>query len=614
MSGIETVLHPTFEALSVHADTSDDVASATRVGRHVARCERCRAEVAEIRALGDAARAMAVAGAPADLWSRIEASASTGRGGSVRVAPSPTPVDLAAPASRRHRTLLAAACTLGVVVAAIALWPRPSLQAAGPSRLTFTPARPVPGGLVTVRYLPAPSMTDASRLVLLGRFARPAGENPLLFGGRSVNELADSLGELTRAADGAFVATIHLPVNFLALSVAVREPQADRLDVDGAGPWLIIAGTPAGGPSLPALLAATETRMALFGAGPSQRPRQLVDVADSLKRYFPRHPAGWAYTRSYGMARGRFDFLRFFESAERKYASMADALWAQSSLDAEQLHAMVVFARRIDEPAEMLRWAERFAKEHPEDPRALSALADAIHEIELRSPPALGDSIRQWLPALDRAYRRGPLPNAAYEDARRLGELYGDSSTKTVWANRAAENGVAGNIWLMTQRADRDSSAGVAAELRRRALSACDLPPGRLPLVLSVGQWRSRCEFYRGIAFGYLSSATLQGGHPRQALAEADSALAAMQRGKMCVSPRAYLAHALASLALGDTATAESDFIASAADPTRAAQAFDTAQARLGARFDRAVATIRLDSLRRNVRACVDRVRARRQG
>jgi hypothetical protein len=449
--------------------------------------------------------------------------------------------------------------------------------------------------------------------VLLGRFARSAGENPALTGGRLIAELADSLGALARTSDGAYVATIRLPEHFLALSVAVRDASTDRLDLDGFAPWLIVGGTRAGEPSLSALLAAVEARTMLFGVGPSRSARQMVDVADSLKRYFPRHPAGWAYSRSYGVARGRFDFLRFFESAERKYASVADALWRQPALDADQLSAMVVFANRIDEPDEMLRWADRFATEHPEDPRALSVLAGAMHEIELRSPPALRDSIRHWLPVLDRAYRHAPVPNAGYEDARRLGVLYGDSSTAALWTSRAEENGVVSNIWLMTQAASHDTSSGMAAELRRRALAPCDLPAGRFPLTLSVSRWRSQCELYRGIAFAYLSSTTLQAGHARQALAEADSAIATMRRGELCVSPRGYFAHALASLALGDTATAESDFIAGAADPTRSAQAFDTAQARLGARFDRLAATVRLDSVRQGVKACVERVRARRE-
>jgi hypothetical protein len=130
----------------------------------------------------------------------------------------------------------------------------------------------------------------------------------------------------------------------------------------------------------------------------------------------------------------------------------------------------------------------------------------------------------------------------------------------------------------------------------------------------SVGEWRARCEVYRGIAYVALSSFALEGGRPRQALADADSAIVAMGRSDVCGWPQGNLARALAALALGDTARAESDFITAAAGGMAGpVPAFDTAQARLGARFDRAAATVRLDSARQVVRACEAEARPRRQ-
>jgi hypothetical protein len=70
-------LHPSFDTLSAFADARDAASANTRVGRHVARCAECRSIVADIRALGDAARAMTVEGAPPELWQRIAASYET---------------------------------------------------------------------------------------------------------------------------------------------------------------------------------------------------------------------------------------------------------------------------------------------------------------------------------------------------------------------------------------------------------------------------------------------------------------------------------------------------------------------------------------------------------
>src|SRR5687768_14828225 len=105
MSGIDAKLHPTFEALSAHADASD-LASSTRVGQHVSRCAECSAQVAEIHALGNAARAIPVAGAPPELWARIEEAGSANAGRAGRRQVHLEPADLSAPVSRRHRAVM----------------------------------------------------------------------------------------------------------------------------------------------------------------------------------------------------------------------------------------------------------------------------------------------------------------------------------------------------------------------------------------------------------------------------------------------------------------------------------------------------------------------------
>lgn len=604
MSGLMTGFHPSFDALSAHVDRTDVEAARTRVARHVARCEQCRAEVREIRALGDAARAMSSPAAPAALRTRIEAAAPFAED------PVHATVGLDATHGKRTHRRAAASIAAGLLVAATAsviLWPRPSLQAAGPSRLTFVPARPTPGGRLTIRYLPAPAMANAAQLVLVGRYARPAGLNPHPFAGRTA-ELADSLAVLTRAADGAFVATLTLPPDFLALDLGVIDLGRDAYDVDGRAPWLVVGGTTSGAPSLAALLAAHDAHRDVFApwVGTDQmRSRQAADLADSLKRYFPRHPSGWAFTRSYGVAQGKFDFLRFFESAERKYASMFDQLWPMPRLDAERLHDMVEFANNISEPDEVLRWASRLVDEHPEDPRALIDLVGALHEMELRSPPAVGDSMRVWLPAFDRAYLAAPVPNVGYDDALRLVLAYGDSATKERWRERGRVNGEMGNVWMAARIASRLERDDADRELRLRAEQACVLPAGRFPLGQAVEDWARRCELYRGVAYGYLSFTTLSTGSPRAALAEADSTLAAMRRAGFCGPARGYLDHALASLALGDTATARRDFIAgSAGYPAGATIMLDSARAHLGARFDDAAFRSGADSVRRERIAC----------
>ncbi|HET9012601.1 MAG TPA: hypothetical protein VFN38_12340, partial [Gemmatimonadaceae bacterium] len=119
-------------------------------------------------------------------------------------------------------------------------------------------------------------------------------------------------------------------------------------------------------------------------------------------------------------------------------------------------------------------------------------------------------------------------------------------------------------------------------------------------------------ELYRGMAYGYLSLATLSAGAPRAALAEADSTIVAMRRAGFCGPSRGYVDHALASLALGDTATAARDFIiASAGYAAGSSTMGDTARKHLGARFDDTEFRRGADSVRAARSACEEAARER---
>ena len=622
------ISHPGFDTLSAHVDDERADAARSRVGRHLLHCDQCRGVVAEIRGLGEAVRATAGALAPAGLWNGIDASATRAKAVDAMptlltrdpLAPEPreSAPRLAPERSRSRRVVLGVGLVAAAAVAAVVAWPRrASLEAAGTSRLTFSPNRPVPGGRLTVRYQPAPWMSPTPTLILVGRLATGAGAYPSPFGGEVFGGLGDSLGTLTRAPDGAYVATITLPRNFLALGLTVLDLEQDEYDADGARPWIVIGGTATRQPSYAAFVAAHDIGPVWFGGASRFRPRQSVDVADSLKRYFPSHPAGWAYAPASSSSNAGFDMFRFFQRGERKYASMFERLWPAKGLDAERLHHMAMFANAIQEPGEALRWSARLVEEHPEDPRALADLADALHDMELREPPALRDSIRSWLPSLDRAYRAAPVPNHGFQDAMRLALNYGDSSTRTLWIDRQAANTMDRNIFMMTlsvstappRTAANDDATN---ELRARASRRCELPAGRLPLAETRSGWRTRCERYRGMAYGALSSMSIRDGDVRRGHADADSALAAMRRGEFCAPSLGYLNRARARLVLGDTAGATADYVLAAAGyPWAVTIVADTARAALGLRFDRERFVARADTARLAAGACMVAKRVR---
>jgi hypothetical protein len=86
-----------------------------------------------------------------------------------------------------------------------------------------------------------------------------------------------------------------------------------------------------------------------------------------------------------------------------------------------------------------------------------------------------------------------------------------------------------------------------------------------------------------------------------------------MHRGGFCAS-RGYYEHALASLALGDTAAAEAGFaLAFASYPPRLTAAIDTVRVHLGPRFDEGRYVAKADAAHRAAGACAAAARDRQK-
>ncbi|MES2179524.1 MAG: hypothetical protein V4550_16815 [Gemmatimonadota bacterium] len=508
------------------------------------------------------------------------------------------------PARRASRRLamgglLAAAATIAVVV-----WPRGGgLQASAVQRLTLSPATNTPGSIVTVRYTPAPWFRAAPRLVLVGLYSGPATTNrrARLWDVR----VGDSLATLLPTRDGVYEGHLTLPATFLSVQLSVTDSLGEDFDMDGAFPWGAIARGADGKPTLAALLAANETFAEPDASSAPARVNPRVNVPDSLKKYFPDHPAGWAHA-SYGTKReGLARFIDFFESAERRYASFENKLSVVPSLDAERLHDMAIFAWRIEEPARAEFWVKRLVREHPEDPRVFVDLGRALHEIELREPRGLADSIRAWLPVLDSLYRRSPQ-RLGNSDAMSLVERYADAETKKLWEARFLES-EAGDFhyyWGMDARPDDARDPSIVQRIRAKVAQSCTRPAGRFPLYGEESSLERGCRNERGFGYRSLAYLALVRGEPRASLAYSDSSVA-MMASPACVAGRssAMAVRARANLALGDTSAAERD-LARAYGPYSPQGSRDSVRIALGARFNEARWTVLTDSTRRLVAAC----------
>jgi hypothetical protein len=632
-------VHPTFDALSAFADAPSEDVSQARVRRHVRECDACQATVAEIRAMGDAARAMPPHAAPTDLWARVAARrvddaevatlASTIGDSGAPAGPADVPSTAGAPTARvdpsrglaapRGKSIVLGVTLLVLVLAASMMLPsRTPLEATGLSRLIVLPARPTSGGTLIIRYTPAPYFRREPRLVLIGRVAgrgerRGVVRRPWAFD-------VDSLATLLPQRDGAFVARLTLPVDFRWAQLAVVDSTGDRMDRDGSALWTVVGGNADHSVSLEALMSAEENRTLWIGhfdnhlvAGPQW------SFADTIQRYFPEHPAGWAYYTRYGVRRGVFDFLRFFETAERKYASFDERLWPERALDADREHAMVIFARHIEEPLEAAKWATRLAREHPDDQRAFDDLYGAIHLMQINSTVGLADSLHTWLPLLSDVARRGAsssLVNVFMNDyvtgtprseaMASLAQDFGDSAMKAAWPTAQPAHD-----FVVPGAAPRPMTLAEERQAREQLMESCARPAGRFSLTSGTTRVVQFCELVRSNLLASLAHLEVERGHASLALALSDSALRARRPLWACGAADAHRARARALLMLGDSARAVLDLAAATGQSLAPPRQADSLLAALGKSSDRARFAAVADSARLTVLRCVQARRPR---
>lgn len=561
MSIITSGFHPSFDALSACADQSDLDAARTRTGRHVAKCASCAAVVTEVRALGDAARAAELPGAPEGLWARIEREASAQPPVGARLTPAPEDVEVwrpapalrptvhAAPSRRLRRTHIA----LGALAAAVVLFGvlivmpgRSPLFATAPSRITFTPFRPAPGSRVQVRYRPTPKMAKYDRLILAGSYLDSTSKPTIGFIDYYGGGLYDSLTTLHRAPDGDMIGEFTVPSNFRAVWLIVADPTGAINEADGWYSWFLVGGDERGRPSLSTLLSTLDF------TGYSDVSR--AQILDTLQRYFPDHPAGFATARRYVGHRIFGDLIEFFTGAERKYASFDAKLEKLPALDAGRIKAMIAFADNIEEPGEAAKWTDRLVREHPDDPQVVGYYAAMLHQMELRSAPA--DSIRLLVRKLDSLGMRLPL-NAHVPEAQAFVSGYGTEDMQRRWALmrarglrfRTAMVESVDDRWLT----DPEIRSLVLNNLHHTANVSCSIPPGRVARQRWNFGWQANCTRARVLAFEELSRLSLLERKPVAARNFADSSVAIGVADDACFGRFGYRRLGSALLATGDT-------------------------------------------------------------
>lgn len=589
MTSLLKGLHPSFEALSAHADRSDLKAARTRVARHVSTCATCARTVAEIRALGDAARAVELPGAPPGLWARIEAGVRAGDREVARPiarADDSTPNN-AAPVSNRPTTSLTGGARtrigLGVlVVSSIALLAmlfapgsRQNLGAAPPTRLTLDHMYVAPGATINLRYRPSPALASAQAVTVWAWYRR-RDETPE-WSWRA--ELVRA-GTLHRSSAEEFTGTVTFPRDVLFAGYAIGDSIGFTMDrMPGFRTTLATAlvADSTGNPSFDALVTFLgEPGWVAHGA-------PLNDAATQLAQRYPDRPETWLLTYPYQQHGMIGDIVKLFETRERAYDGWHHRLEKRRPLSVQTEVMMANMAIDLMDTARADFWVARLVADHRSAPEAASVWLD-YH----RDTPR--DSIAAVLAAFERIWGIStPKDVRIVARALTLAERSGDADLARQWRLLEAEADPYWAIVAFTDEswlADAASRATMAGRIRDRlakeSRDTLGAPTMEFDARRTTEFKRMRREWLRG----QLAAIQLENGDAAGARLTLDSVVADADRQGRCPASRIIRWRAEAERKLGDLTQARDDLAyVATTESWQVAVAGDSASQLLGAAY-----------------------------
>lgn len=462
--------HPSFDALSAHADRADTDAARSRVGRHVAQCAVCRGTVDEIRALGGAARANEVPGAPAELWARIErgldaeASGSAARDASVEravpltvasdVEPKPGTAGEKRPVSKAvRRTTLGLMLVVAATAAVMAMDAREPLAAATPRRLTTDREFARPGSAIVVHYRPIARLANERTLAV---WMAVPGRRETLF-----DQALERAGTLQRVSALDYTGIVVMPDSTPLAAFVVGDSAGEILDRTearaGRLPAVVLAADSRGQPRLDALYAALITgRRAPDSA-------TMFRWAKQMRELYPSEPETWILSDVYTRRGVIGDIVKFFESRERKYYGWHDRLErrAKVSPDAEMMMANLGWELMDTTRADF--WTSRLMRDYPTSP-----WLPGLWIRRYRDVPT--DSVAGVLREFEPIFVKAGEPRDVLTRAIALADRSGDSTLARHWHRRLDPREVS---WVLSTELSRMAGDRTAlADVRRRLLAA----------------------------------------------------------------------------------------------------------------------------------------------
>jgi hypothetical protein len=557
MTRLTTGFHPDFDALSAHADRSDTEAARTKVSRHVSGCEKCRATVEEIRALGSAARQSVAPGVPAGMWTRIEQQLQKGEpmGGAMTQAdreigvdaakenmPRPDASDRSEKSSVARRTLLGLAAFLAVISTVLVLDSREPLAAATPRRLTTDREAARPGEVITFHYRPIPALAGQRSLTIW-----------MILPNRGMQRFDQALergGVLRRVSGLEFTGTVAMPDSTPLAMFIVGDSTGDIIDRTELRanrlPSVVLSANSHGQPRLDAFV------LALGGGRGSSDPATMTRWATQMHDLYPSAPETWILTALYARRSVIGDIVKLFESKERQYYGWHDRLEHRTGLSEETETMMATLGWELMDTARAEFWTTRLMHDHPESPSAPSLWIDRYRDVP-------DDSAALVLQAFEPIYTRPrQVQGRALERALMLAARSGDSALMQRWHLRTDPRNMS---WVLGSELANIARDPVAlAELRRRlqvALLEADSAEHAGPTLW--GSARLFAWYDRQRVGTRLAALQLIDGDAKGAKAVLDSIAHDMAARPTCPMPETLRWRAEASRQLGLMADARAD-------------------------------------------------------
>ena len=557
-------LHPSFDELSAHADRADTHAPQSRVGRHVAKCAACREVVAEIRALGQAARSTSTPGGPVGMWARIERAldAGTSSGPAVEhpvsmsassdLAPEATIAAGRSGGSKAlRRTSVGLMLVLAATAAVIAIDAREPLAAATPRRLSTDREFARPGTAITFRYRPTERLATERSLTI---WMFVSGRNETRF-----DQPLERAGTLHRVSAMSYIGSVVMPDSTPMATFVVGDSTGeiiDRPDLRARQfPTVVLAADSRGRPRLDALV------MALGSGRGSPDSATMFRWAKQMRELYPSEPETWILSDRYTHRGMIGDIVKWFESRERRYYGWHDRLEHRRGLSEETETMMASLGWELMDTARAEFWTTRLIQEHPTSPWAPMLWIQRYRDVP-------SDSAAVVLREFEAIYARAGLSGTArtygvLSRAISLADRSGDSTLIRRWHSRVDPRDIS---WLLGTELTRMAGDRAALDdVRRRlldALAEADSATHGGPTLW--GRDRVFAAYERQRVRTRLAAVQLVEGDARGSKEALDSIITRWEARPFCPTPESMRWRAEASRALGrlDSARADLAYVA----------------------------------------------------